>query len=99
MLEKQKAKKGLKFISRFFSLLCVFAFLQGFFTNPLFAEDYYWENPETISSNDSRFPTVATNSNGLSAVIWQEVTAKDAFFIIIHEVYNISIDFTPKNMI
>ena len=65
MLEKQKAKNGLKFISRFFSLLCVFAFLQGFFTNPLFAADYYWENPETISSNDSRFPTVATNSNGL----------------------------------
>lgn len=81
MLEKQKAKKGLKFISRFFSLLCVFALLQGFFTNPLFAEDYYWENPETISSNDSRFPTVATNSNGLSAVIWQEVTAKDAFYL------------------
>ena len=45
------------------------------------AEEYYWENPEKITSGDCRFPQGISNNNS-SAVFWQEVdTSKSQVFI------------------
>jgi len=48
--------------------------LQGIFTNDIYSADYYWENPKSISSKDSRFPASTSNENGVSAVFWQEIS-------------------------
>ena len=45
------------------------------------AEEYYWENPEKITSGDCRFPQGISNNNSC-AVFWQEVdTSKSQVFI------------------
>ncbi len=49
-------------ISLFFTLL------SGVF----FGQNFYWENPITLTKTDSRFPVTATNGKD-SYVIWQEV--------------------------
>ena len=36
------------------------------------ARDFYWENPESVSAADCRFPVSATNGK-VSVVIWQEI--------------------------
>ncbi|MCR5613127.1 SpoIIE family protein phosphatase [Treponema sp.] len=55
-----------------FILCALFSAVSGF---ELCAQDYYWENPEKISVNDSRFPIAVSNSNSC-AVFWQEVDEK-----------------------
>ena len=39
------------------------------------AEDFYWENPQILSDNDSRFPKSVTNGTE-SCIVWQEVDTK-----------------------
>ena len=55
--------------------------MQGFFALSLFASEFYWENPATISSGDARFPTVSSNNKGLSCVIWQEVVSDGKIYL------------------
>jgi len=55
--------------------------VQGFSSLSLFAAEFYWENPVTISSGDARFPTVSSNEKGLSAVIWQEVVSGGKIYL------------------
>lgn len=41
---------------------------------PLFAADFYWENPKVITDTDSRFPVTIPASDGKSTYLfWQEV--------------------------
>ncbi|MCR4580404.1 MAG: SpoIIE family protein phosphatase [Treponema sp.] len=48
-------------------LLCLFFILQ-----PLFASDFYWENPAPITKTDSRFPSVLQLDNS-ALVFWEEI--------------------------
>ena len=70
-LFNQIEKKHLKLFS-------LFLILNLFFTMPIFAE-FYWENPEIISSGDSRFPVVASNKEGVSVVVWQEIVGNKIY--------------------
>ena len=41
---------------------------------PLFAADFYWENPKVITDTDSRFPVTIPAADGKSTYLfWQEV--------------------------
>ena len=80
----KQEKTGLKrpsSIFRFFSLLSVIFIIQIFLSFPVFAADLYWENPQTISNVDSRFPTVANNDKGVSVVIWEEITSNGNIYL------------------
>ena len=70
-LFNQIEKKHLKL----FSLLLILNLIVAM---PVFAE-FYWENPQIISSGDSRFPVVASNTDGLSVVVWQEVVGNKIY--------------------
>ena len=60
---KKIAKKQLIFL----------AFLMSFVgAGSLFASDFYWENPVSITNTDSRFPGTL-NADGKSLVFWQNV--------------------------
>lgn len=41
----------------------------------VFARDFYWENPQSLGSVDSRFPSSATNENA-SVLLWQEIQSR-----------------------
>ena len=80
----KQEKTGLKrpsSIFRFFSLLSVIFIIQIFLSFPVFAANLYWENPQTISNVDSRFPTVANNDKGVSVVIWEEITSNGNIYL------------------
>lgn len=53
----------------FASLFCIFAFINSVF---VFSQDFYWENPVSITQKDSRFPSYG-NSENLSCVFWQDI--------------------------
>ncbi|HKL84855.1 MAG TPA: SpoIIE family protein phosphatase, partial [Treponemataceae bacterium] len=48
--------------------------LLSLFSLPSHARDFYWEDPLTLSTQDSRFPLSATNGN-VSVLMWQEIEA------------------------
>lgn len=50
-----------------FSLFIIF-----YFTNFLYSQNFYWENPREISNQNSMFPKTLSNSSQ-SFVFWQEV--------------------------
>ena len=54
-------------------LLLLVLFFSSVFS--LAAQDFYWENPATLSEHDSRFPKAVTNGIE-SCVVWQEVDTK-----------------------
>ncbi|MCR4790362.1 MAG: SpoIIE family protein phosphatase [Treponemataceae bacterium] len=67
-------------------VLCSFIFLMLLFSmQSLYAQDFYWENPEKISSSDSYFPSSAYNTdaqgNKTSVIIWQEVVNKKQIYL------------------
>ncbi|WP_027728548.1 SpoIIE family protein phosphatase [Treponema sp. C6A8] len=61
-----------------FSTALILLFAGG---NPVFAKDFYWENPFSFTTGDARFPsTLSTEEGGL--VFWQNVdTAKKEIYI------------------
>ncbi len=65
----QKSVCYIKKILIFFILIFAVGFNSAFA-----AEKYYWENPKTITSGDSRFP-VTINTDDASYIFWQEVDA------------------------
>lgn len=60
----------------------IFSFLLAvFFALNLYAQDYYWENPEQISSTASVFPHAVYNGES-AASLWQEVdSASSAIYL------------------
>ena len=62
-------------MKKFFAILSAVLFF-SLFVNPLFAVDYYWENPASISSGDARFPRSVSNGKA-SCVLWQEIDTKN----------------------
>ncbi len=78
---KKIAKNWLEPKLRFFSLLSILLVIQGFFTLPVFAADFYWENPVSVSSGDSRFPAAANNHNGVSVVVWEEIVSGGKLYL------------------
>lgn len=57
---------------KFLSLVFVLFFTAIFY--PLAAQtDYYWESPLTITTKDSRFPSVVTTDYAGSVIFWEEV--------------------------
>ena len=77
----KKLNKCQRFLFKYISLFLLFWMVQGFSSLSLFAAEFYWENPVTISSGDARFPTVSSNEKGLSAVIWQEVVSGGKIYL------------------
>lgn len=55
----------IKRITACFILLCLMCISAA-------AAEFYWENPQTVVTVDSRFPSVSTNGTA-SIVIWQEI--------------------------
>jgi len=53
-----------------FLLLILFSI---FSVSVLFADDFYWEEPELFSTRQGKFP-VSAHSDNFSAIAWQEVT-------------------------
>ena len=55
----------------------------GLWVKPLFAADFYWENPKVITDTDSRFPVTIPSADGKSTYLfWQEVdTANRQIYI------------------
>ncbi len=55
----------------------------GLWVKPLFAADFYWENPKVITDTDSRFPVTIPSADGKSTYLfWQEVdTASRQIYI------------------
>ena len=50
-------------------------FFISFYTG-LFAADFYWENPVTLTKTDSRFPITVSNNTG-SYIFWQEIDSSN----------------------
>lgn len=45
---------------------------------PFFATNFYWENPQSITNVDSRFPQViSTSDKKINYVIWEEIDEKN----------------------
>lgn len=61
----------MRFLKRLLLTVCVFLLSAA----GLGAQEFYWENPASISADDSRFPKSFTNGKS-SCVIWQEVDSK-----------------------
>ena len=54
--------------------LTILTFVGGLGFQPLFAADFYWENPKVITDTDSRFPVTIPAADGKSTYLfWQEV--------------------------
>ena len=62
-------------------LTSLFVLTMALLCTPFFARDFYWENPVSITTDDSRFPvTVNCQSHGM--VFWQTVnSAKKEIYI------------------
>ncbi|MCQ2572509.1 MAG: SpoIIE family protein phosphatase [Treponema sp.] len=58
-------------LTKIFAAIFIFLACSSF----SYAEEFYWENPEVISKNDSRFPKSVTNEKE-SCIIWQEIDKK-----------------------
>ena len=67
------------FKKQIFLITCILGVLLC--TAGLTAEEYYWENPERITTGDSRFPQGISNNNS-SAVFWQEVDKANSLVYI-----------------
>ncbi|MCQ2596411.1 MAG: SpoIIE family protein phosphatase [Treponema sp.] len=61
----------MQFVRKFFAAVLILFSVLAF----SYAEDFYWENPEVITTADSRFPRSVTNGKE-SCVIWQETDKK-----------------------
>lgn len=57
--------------------LLIFLFVLLVSGAPVSAAQYYWENPERISTGDCRFPQAVSNSS-LYAVFWQEIDTRES---------------------
>ena len=68
--EKRMNNKMHNVVCKKIKLLFLFLFF-AFLPQTLFA-DFYWENPLTITKNDSRFPSVLQLNNG-ALVFWEEI--------------------------
>lgn len=75
----------------------IFVLLTSFllFSLSLFCEDFYWENPVSITSNDSRFPVVVQGKES-SLVIWEEVDTKNKQFYLSCRNYDSLTSFTDN---
>lgn len=73
-------------------LLALFLCLSG---SSLFAQTFYWEEPEKITASDSRFPTVITNKTD-SYAFWQEIDSSHNQIWISCRKYNSSSDYTEN---
>ncbi|MBQ0163554.1 MAG: SpoIIE family protein phosphatase [Treponema sp.] len=67
--------KRVSIFRKFIFLIAVFAGLNIFAPQKLFA-DYYWEVPEKLTATDSRFPKAISNNNSC-AIFWQEIDTKN----------------------
>ena len=57
-----------------FKKLFFFSLLFCSIWQSLFADDFYWENPEVITNTDSRFPvTVKAGDGSASYLFWEEI--------------------------
>lgn len=61
----------IRIIKKLFSLALFLAVLT-MSAGKLYAEEYYWENPEQITTGDCRFPQAISNNNSC-AIFWEEV--------------------------
>ena len=72
-------KKSYRLIKKY--IFSLFAFMLAFLAQPSFARDFYWENPLSITNEDSRFP-VTVNSGEHGMVFWQTVdTSKKEIYL------------------
>ena len=60
---------------KLFFLVFILLFAVAFFRINLYAEQYYWENPERLTTGDCRFPQAVSNENSY-AIFWQEIDTK-----------------------
>ena len=75
--------------------LFLFMFAVLFFSLPVFAADFYWENPKIITSADSRFP-VALNGKNKSFLIWEEIDSSKKQFYLSCRIFSSLTDFTDN---
>ena len=69
MLSLNKSTSVLKKLIIYLSLILIFM-------GSVYSEEYYWENPKSISENDAIFPVAISNEN-YSYLFWQEVDKKE----------------------
>ena len=73
-------------MKKFFYVNCIFIFLISLIAAPLSAVDFYWENSETITKKDSRFPLSVSNGN-TTAVFWQEIDSANKKIWLSAQIY------------